>query len=101
MRCPRSLQGLQSTDDRYDDDDNLKELSLSQLLINFNSNVDCYDLQGSGVVSMLIVLGIYHVRIEVLTVVKMLVMFFWIQSPCGLVLRYKRFGATYCLRHQP
>jgi hypothetical protein len=31
-------------------------------------------------------------RFEVLTAVKMLMLVFWIVTPCGLVGRYQRFG---------
>jgi hypothetical protein len=36
------------------------------------------------------------VRFEVLTAVKM-TMFFWVVTPCELVVRYQGFGETYCL----
>jgi hypothetical protein len=39
-------------------------------------------------------------RFEVLTAVKMLMLVFWIVTPCGLVGRYQRFGGTYCLHLQ-
>jgi hypothetical protein len=37
-----------------------------------------------------------HFRFEVLTAVKMSMLFFWVVTPCGLVGRYQRFGET-CL----
>jgi hypothetical protein len=37
---------------------------------------------------------------EVLTAVKMSTLSFWVVTPCGLVCRYQRFGATYCLHLQ-
>jgi hypothetical protein len=40
-----------------------------------------------------------YMRFEVLTVVKMS-MVFWVVTPCGLVGRYQCFGGTYCLHLQ-
>jgi hypothetical protein len=39
-------------------------------------------------------------RFEVLTAVKMSVLFFWVVTLCGLVGKYQRFGGTYCLHLQ-
>jgi hypothetical protein len=41
-----------------------------------------------------------YMRFEVLTAAKMLMLFFWIVTPCTLVGRYQRFGETYCLHLQ-
>jgi hypothetical protein len=46
-------------------------------------------------------LDCYYVRFEVLTVVKMTMLFFWVVTPCRLVGRYQRFGGTCCLHLQP
>jgi hypothetical protein len=35
-------------------------------------------------------------RFEVLTVVKMIMMFFWVVTPFGLISRYQHFRGTYC-----
>jgi hypothetical protein len=37
------------------------------------------------------------VRFEVLTAVKMLMLFFWVVTPCGLVGRYQLFEEICCL----
>jgi hypothetical protein len=42
-----------------------------------------------------------HVRLEVLTTVKMLMLVFWVATPCVLAAKYQRFGETYCLHLQP
>jgi hypothetical protein len=42
----------------------------------------------------------YCVRSEVLTALKMTMLFFWVVTPCGLVGRYQHFGETYCLHFQ-
>jgi hypothetical protein len=39
-------------------------------------------------------------RFEVLTTMKVLVLFFWVMMMCGLVDRYQHFGETYCLHRQ-
>jgi hypothetical protein len=44
--------------------------------------------------------NIICVRFEVLTAVKMLMLFFWVVMLCGLVGRYQCFGGTYCLHLQ-
>jgi hypothetical protein len=41
-----------------------------------------------------------YTRFEVFTAVKMLMLFFWVITSCGLVGRYQRFGGTYCLHLQ-
>jgi hypothetical protein len=38
---------------------------------------------------------------EVLTAVKMLMVVFWVVTPCGLVGGYQHFRGTYCLYIQP
>jgi hypothetical protein len=40
-------------------------------------------------------------KFEVLTAVKMSMLFFWIVTSCGLAGRYQRFGGTYFLHLQP
>jgi hypothetical protein len=49
---------------------------------------------------MPVVYVVYHMRFEVFTAVKMLMMVYWVATTCGLENRYQRFGATYCLRLQ-
>jgi hypothetical protein len=36
----------------------------------------------------------YHVRSEVFTAVRMMMLFFWLWAPCRLVGRCQRFGET-------
>jgi hypothetical protein len=43
---------------------------------------------------------VQNVRLEVLTALKMTVLFFWVVTPCRLIGRYQRFGETYCLHLQ-
>jgi hypothetical protein len=43
--------------------------------------------------------GFSHVRSEVFTAVRM-VMMFWALAPCRLVGRCQRFGVTYCFHLQ-
>jgi hypothetical protein len=38
---------------------------------------------------------IIFMRFELLSAVKMLMLVFWVVTPCGLVRRYHRFGGTY------
>jgi hypothetical protein len=35
-------------------------------------------------------------RFEVLTAVKKSMLVFWVVTPCGIVVKYQRFGGTYC-----
>jgi hypothetical protein len=39
-------------------------------------------------------------RFEVLTAVKMSMLFFWAVTPCELVDKYQLFAGTYCLHLQ-
>jgi hypothetical protein len=39
-------------------------------------------------------------KFEVFTAVRMMMLFFWVLEPCGLVGRGQRFGETYCLHIQ-
>jgi hypothetical protein len=39
-------------------------------------------------------------RFEVFTVVRLIMMMFWVLAPCRLVGRCQRFGETYCLHLQ-
>jgi hypothetical protein len=40
------------------------------------------------------------VRYEVLTAVRIMLLFFWVVTPCRLVGRYQRLGETYCFHFQ-
>jgi hypothetical protein len=44
--------------------------------------------------------AVCYVKSEVLTAVKMSMLFFWVITPCGLASRYQRFGGTYCVHLQ-
>jgi hypothetical protein len=57
------------------------------------SDTDC-ELARKRVVSSIIKDNSY-VRFEVLTAVKMSVLFLWVVTPCGLIGRYQHFGETY------
>jgi hypothetical protein len=41
-----------------------------------------------------------YVRFEVVMAVKMLFLFFWVVTSCGLIGRYQHFRETYCLHRQ-
>jgi hypothetical protein len=45
---------------------------------------------------MILVINMKIRFFDVITAVKILILLFWVVTPCGLVGRHHRFGGTYC-----